>query len=268
MTVDDTADPVVSFVIPTYEEQASLPATFRSIRALNTDYPYEVLVVDGGSTDATRDVARKHSATVYRRDGTGVGASRHIGAKHASGEWLAFIDADTTVRPIYLDTMLEFIEAAELDGATSRCRVVGCRRAKLAEWTVNYLFPHLSVPILPGFNCFVTRTAYFAVGGFSDVPNEDIAFSRRLGQTHRTAYCPVILVETSARRIESLGLTQTVLCYLIVNGVATEPTSNQSTPAVSNTLCLVAMRMLNSRNTFSMRFALEYLGQTGGGFEY
>lgn len=53
MTVGDIDDPAVSFVIPTYEEEAFLPATLRSIRALDTDYSYEVLVVDGGSTDAT-----------------------------------------------------------------------------------------------------------------------------------------------------------------------------------------------------------------------
>lgn len=215
MGLDNTAPPVVSFVIPTYNEQTILPATLQSIDAVATTHPYEVLVVDGGSTDATRDVARKHGATVYHRDRTGVGLSRHIGAKHASGEWLAFIDADTTVRPSYLNTMLEFVATADLDGATSRCRVVGCRRAKLAEWTVNYLFSRLSEPILPGFNCFVTYAAYFAVGGFPDVPNEDIAFSHRLGRAYRTASCPIVLVETSARRIESLGLTRTLLYYLI-----------------------------------------------------
>lgn len=215
MALGNAAPSIVSFVIPTYNEQSTLPATLNSIDALTTTQPYEVLIVDGGSTDATCAVARKHGATVYRHDGAGVGSSRHIGAKRAAGEWLAFIDADTTVYPAYLDTMLEFIVAADIDGATSRCRVTGCRRAKLPEWTVNHVFPHLPTPILPGFNCFVTRTAYFAVGGFPDVPNEDIAFSRRLGRTYRTAFCPAILVETSARRIKALGLIRTVLYYLL-----------------------------------------------------
>ncbi len=215
MVLDEVTPPVVSFVIPTYNERTTLPATLRSIDALTTTYSYEVLVVDGGSTDATRAVARKHGATVYHCDGADVGPSRHIGARHATGEWLAFIDADTTVSPAYLDTMLEFTTTAGLGGATSHCRVVGCRRAKIAEWTVNYLFPRLSDPILPGFNCFVTDTAYFEVGGFLDVPNEDVDFSRRFGEEYRTATCPAILVETSARRIESLGLTRTLLYYWI-----------------------------------------------------
>ncbi|RRJ34213.1 glycosyltransferase [Halocatena pleomorpha] len=212
---DDATTPTVSFVIPTYNERTTLPATLRSIDALTTTIPYEVLVVDGGSTDATRAVAQKHGVTVYHCDGTDVGPSRHIGATHAAGEWLAFIDADTTVSPTYLDTMLEFVTAASVEGATSRCRVVGCRRAKIAEWTVNHLFPRLSKPILPGFNCFVATAAYFAVGGFSDVPNEDVGFSHRLSEDYRTAACPTVLVETSARRIESLGLTRTLMYYSI-----------------------------------------------------
>jgi hypothetical protein len=113
--------------------------------------------------------------------------------------------------------MLGFVAEHDLDAATSRCRVVGCRRAKVVQGTINRLFPRLDRPVLPGFNLFIEREAYVETGGFPDVPNEDTAFSRDLARTHRTGYCPAVLVETSGRRVESSGLTGTLAHYLALD---------------------------------------------------
>lgn len=212
---DDPTDghPTVSFVIPARNEAASLPATLRSIRDLDTDVPYEVIVVDGGSTDATPGIAERFGARMVRQERGGIGAGRHAGAERARGDWLAFVDADTTLRPDYLDRMLAFA-AGGYDAASSRCRIAGPRRAKLMEAVINHVFPRLERPILPGFNFLVRREVYEAAGGFPDVPNEDTAFSRALGRRYRTGYCSDVLVETSGRRIRRSGLTGTLVHYL------------------------------------------------------
>jgi hypothetical protein len=69
-------------------------------------------------------------------------------------------------------------------------------------------------PTLPGFNFFVEREAYFEVGGFPGVPNEDTAFSRRLATEHPVGYCETVLVETSARRFVRQGLSGGLAHYL------------------------------------------------------
>ena len=207
-------DPVVSFVVPAKDEASYLPATLRSIREQATDREYEVVVVDGNSDDATAEIARQYDATVAKQDGKGIADARHRGATLAAGEWLAFVDADTVVRPDYCDAILEFVRGSDLAAASSRCRLVGPRRAKAMEATINHVFPRLARPILPGFNTFVRRDAYFAVGGFPDVPNEDTAFSRTLGRTMATGYHPEVLVESSGRRIADSGLTGTLWHYL------------------------------------------------------
>lgn len=209
--MDETA---VSFVIPALNEAAYLPATLRSIDDQVSDASVEVLVVDGGSTDATPEIAREHDAVVCEGPGKGIGPARHRGATRAAGSWLAFVDADTVLRPTYLDAMLDFVDEEGLAAASSRCRLTGTIRAKPMEWTINYVFPRLRQPILPGFNLFVAREAYDRVGGFPDVPNEDTAFSRRFARTHPTGYHPEVLVETSARRIVDRGLTGTLVHYL------------------------------------------------------
>ncbi|MFC7079624.1 glycosyltransferase [Halorussus caseinilyticus] len=217
-------DPLVSFVVPAKDEQASLPATLESIRDQRTAREFEVVVVDGDSDDATPEIARRYDAAVVHQPrpaadggdglGPGIGDARHRGAKRADGDWLAFVDADTVVRPDYLNAMVGFARGTDLAAASSRCRMVGPARAKLVEATINHAFPRLDRPVLPGFNCLVRRDAYFASGGFPNVPNEDTAFSRELGREWATGYHPSVLAKTSGRRVAKSGLTGTLYHYL------------------------------------------------------
>ncbi|WP_232686185.1 glycosyltransferase [Halobacterium zhouii] len=208
------ASPTVSVVIPARNEAGYLPATLGSVRALDTNVKYEVVVADGDSTDGTREIARAAGARVVAADERGIAAGRNAGARAANGDWLAFVDADTTVRARYLDRMLRFVESEGLAAASSRCRVTGVRRGKAMQVVVNRVFPRLRLPILPGFNTFVRRSAFDAVGGYPAVGNEDTAFSRALAREFDTGYCPDVLVETSGRRFADLGLTGTLAHYL------------------------------------------------------
>jgi glycosyltransferase involved in cell wall biosynthesis len=212
--------PEVSFVVPTLNEAEYLPATLDSIAALETDRDYEVVVADGDSTDGTREIARKAGARVLNcgRDGdSSIAAGRNAGAAAADGEWLAFVDADTTVHEDYLDELHDFVEREGLAAASSRCRVTESVRGTAMQVVVNRVFPQLRRPVLPGFNTFVRRSAFDAVGGYPDVGNEDTAFSRRLGREFDTGYCPNVLVDTSGRRFASQGLSGTALHYLALD---------------------------------------------------
>lgn len=213
MTRTDPA-PDVSFVVPAMDEAGYIRDTVESIRGLDTDYTHETIVVDGGSTDGTTDIARECGARVVDQEGTGIGAARHQGAREASADWFAFVDADTVLRANYLTELLGFVQAEGLAAASSRCRITGPWRAKAMEATINYLFPYLSRPILPGFNLLVRREVYEGSGGFPNVGNEDTAYSRRLARQYPTGYCPEVLVESSGRRIARVGLTGAAVHYL------------------------------------------------------
>jgi glycosyltransferase involved in cell wall biosynthesis len=204
----------VSFVVPARNEADYIDRTLSSIDGQRTDEAYEVIVADGGSVDGTTGIAREYGAEVVQEGGRSIASGRNAGAGAAEGEWLAFIDADTRIDPAYLETMLSFVEGEDLVAAASKCRMTGPTRAKLVEWTINHVFPHLDAPVLPGFNTFVRRDVFEAIGGFPDVPNEDTAFSRKLGQAHPTGYHPDVLVESSGRRIADSGLSGTLYHYL------------------------------------------------------
>ncbi|MFW5928996.1 MAG: glycosyltransferase [Halobacteriota archaeon] len=209
--------PTASYVVPALDEEAYIGECLESIYGLKTDESYEVLVVDGGSSDATREIARESGARVVMQEGEGIGDARDLGARHADGDWLAFVDADTIVDSRHLDEMLAFATENDLVAATSRVRMVDCYRAKLMQWTLNHLFSRFRRPVLPGFNFFVDADVYDEAGGFPDVPNEDTAFSLRVARHGDTAYHPEVLVNSSGRRVAELGLTGTLLHYLLLD---------------------------------------------------
>lgn len=207
--------PEVSFVVPARDEATYLPTALAAIDSLDTDREYQVVVVaDRRSEDGTVTLAREREVRVVEQTRGSIGQARNLGARAADGDWLAFVDADTRVRPDYLDAMLACVDARGLDAASSRCRMVGDLRGKPMEWVVNYLFPRLSRPVLPGFNFFLAADVHAETGGFPDVPNEDTAYSRRLADSYETGFCRAVLVESSARRFRESGLTGTLVHYL------------------------------------------------------
>ena len=74
----------------------------------------EVIVVDSGSTDATKDIAMKAGAKFFKVDNIGYSHSRNAGAKKAKGEWLLYIDADERVSPNLQKEILSRIANCDL----------------------------------------------------------------------------------------------------------------------------------------------------------
>ena len=90
------ASPLVSIIIPAYNSLEYLDETIAS--ALNQTYPnIEVILVDDGSTDASRDqfsIWEKQGVTCVSQENAGAAAARNYGMKLAKGEYLQFLDAD------------------------------------------------------------------------------------------------------------------------------------------------------------------------------
>ncbi|MEM9829418.1 MAG: glycosyltransferase family 2 protein [Bacteroidota bacterium] len=100
-----------SIIIPTYNRAAFLPETLDSV--LKQEYKhYEIILVDDGSTDDTRQVAQgyleKHSrVSYYYTDNRERGAARNYGMKRARGEYLIFFDSDDNMHPNHLSVLTD-----------------------------------------------------------------------------------------------------------------------------------------------------------------
>jgi len=84
----------ISVIIPAHNAEAYLAAAISSVREQSLPAA-EIIVVDDGSSDATAAIAKDNGNVTYlRQDQSGAAAARNLGAAKASGEWIAFLDAD------------------------------------------------------------------------------------------------------------------------------------------------------------------------------
>lgn len=103
---------MVTVVIPTHNRSRFLREAVTSVLA-QRGVPLEVLVVDDGSTDETREVLETFgdSITAVFQPHRGVSAARNHGIRLARGEWIAFLDSDDLWLPRKLEIQMAFLEA-------------------------------------------------------------------------------------------------------------------------------------------------------------
>jgi len=90
---------MISFIVPAHNEQECLGRTLQAVHesAHAVGQPYEIVVVDDASTDATAEIARQNDARVVSVHHRQIAATRNAGGRAAQGERLFFVDADTTI---------------------------------------------------------------------------------------------------------------------------------------------------------------------------
>jgi len=173
---------VISIIIPTLDEERSLPPLLAAI--LQERAAHEVIVVDGGSQDRTLEVARDRGVrTLVSRPGRGAAISN--GAEASRGDVLFFLHADSTLPSGALDRIN--------DGDTD-----------FSRWLTGfYAWIRLLGFYYGDSGIFVRRSVYEALGGFRPMPlMEDLDFVRRLERFGRTCCIKDPPLVTSSRRFE------------------------------------------------------------------
>ena len=178
-------------------------AAIQSVRA-----DAEVVVVDGGSSDATREVATREGARVVAAP-RGRGRQLDEGARAAKGEWLVFLHADTTLETGWADALRAL--SPDVVGGAFRFAVASPRVGfRMVERAVRLRLRLFALPY-GDQGLFVRREVYARIGGFPHLPlMEDVAFVARLRRAGRLAF-PAVRAFTSARRWDRYGIVGTTL---------------------------------------------------------
>lgn len=197
----------LSVIIPVLDEERAIGGAVEDLRRIE---PHEIIVVDGGSTDRTAEIVRDGPARLVTSS-RGRAAQMNEGARHATGELLLFLHADTML-PATARLDLEGCMAdpacvggrfdIRLDSARPLLRVVG-RMISLRSRLTRVATGDQAI--------FVRRAVFERLGGFPEMPiMEDVAFSRALKREGRIA-CLRSRVVSSARRWEQHGPVRTIL---------------------------------------------------------
>ena len=195
----------ISFVVPAYNEERLLGPTLDAIHtsARETRVPYEIVVANDASSDATPDIARTHGARVVDCEYRQIARVRNAGARASTGDILIFVDADTIISPAVVRASL-----AALDGGATGGGATVHIDGSQPWWAPILLFAVVeSMRVMrwaAGCYVFCTRAAFEAAGGFDEqlFVAEEIALSRALQRVGRF----VILRErvlTSGRKMRT-----------------------------------------------------------------
>jgi rSAM/selenodomain-associated transferase 2 len=192
----------ISIIVPVLNEAASIERFLRCLRERAGDA--EVIVVDGGSSDGTVDLARNHcDRCLHAPRGRAVqmNAAAHI----ASGDTFWFMHADCEVPAGCLEEISDALRRPEVVGGFFRVRIPNRRFV----YRLTDSFAHYAGLLLRmrfgdhGFFC--RRTAFEEIGGFPEVPlMEDAEFFRKLRRLGGIAIISSRLI-SSPRRYEEIG---------------------------------------------------------------
>ena len=194
---------MISVVIPTLNEEANLP---RSMAALRTNSARcEIIVVDGGSTDGTSEIATKLGAQVIECSVPQRAAQMNLGARRAIGEIILFLHADTLLPAQGLARIEQAFQSRRVGGGGFARRFdspsfflrLTCLLAEFRNRTIGWFLGDQAI--------FVRRELFLQLGGFRAMDQfEDLDFSRRLASVSKlvTLRPPVI---SSARRFQNRG---------------------------------------------------------------
>ena len=208
---------MISVVIPAYNEERALPETLQRLFSQPGDK--EVILVDGGSSDATRRIGQSHSGVQLLDAPKGRASQMNAGAARARGEWLLFLHADTLLPEDGLARVFELPK--EVTAGGFRHRFSGRGFGLWLVSLVDNIRCSRSRIIFGDQAMFIRRSLFSRLGGFPNVGRlEDVLFCEKLVKHTR----PELLeqeVVTDSRKFVQHGiwrsLTRVAVILLCVN---------------------------------------------------
>lgn len=170
-----------SIIIPAFNSEKYIKACLDSI--FHIDYPdYEIIIVDGGSTDNTINIIRNYNIKLIQIINKSISNSRNTGAKQAKGDALVFIDSDCIVNKDLLKKSEEYLKAYACCGSFYKPDKDAGWVAK--TWLLIEKKKKGTVEWIPSGTLIVKRTIFDEIDGFNEklITAEDFDFCQRLNK--------------------------------------------------------------------------------------
>jgi glycosyltransferase involved in cell wall biosynthesis len=219
--------PKVSVIIPTYQSAGFVKEAIDSVLA-QTFEDFEIIVVDGGSTDDTISILSSFGKriSILTQNGKGVSNARNVGVSAALGRYIAFLDSDDSWLPNKLESQVEFLEHKpnEVGLIYSNACFFGEENINdlKNESTSTLWVPHkgkvskdlILGNFIPTSTVMIRKSCFEKIGLFDESFElcEDIDLWVRLSMIYEIDYCPSILAKLRSR---SDSLTTNLEIFLL-----------------------------------------------------
>ncbi len=189
-------NPTTSVVIPLYNDAASIGSVLDALEKQTDAPPFEVIVVDDGSTDGGPELVRTR-ATLIRQTNAGPAAARNRGAGRAQGDYLLFLDADCTPSSHWVARMTRALAGRGFDGVMGTLTAANDGVVpRLVQLEVEDRYRSMArardgVDFIAAPSCGFNRGVFLALGGFNESLRqaEDVEMGYRFTEAgHRIAF--------------------------------------------------------------------------------
>ena len=196
----------VSIIIPAYNEETGIKDTLEKLVAGKYHEKYEIIIVDDGSTDKTKEISEAFPVRVISHTvNKGYGAALKTGIRKSTTEKIVFMDSDGQHDPAYLDELVELLETHEM--------VIGCRTEdsfqvknrkagkKVIRWVGEFLVEQKLPDYNSGFRGFqkelILRMLHIMPNGFSFSTTSTLGFMK---EGYNIATFPIVVEERVGRK--------------------------------------------------------------------
>lgn len=196
----------VSIIIPAYNEETGIKGTLEKLVEGRCHERYEIIVVDDGSTDGTREICGRFPVKVISHTvNKGYGAALKTGIRKSAGSKVVFMDSDGQHDPVFLDELVRMLDSHEM--------VIGCRSEdsyqvknrvagkKVIRWVGEYLVEQKLPDYNSGFRGFqkdlILQMLHIMPNGFSFSTTSTLAFIK---EGYNIATFPIMVEERVGRR--------------------------------------------------------------------
>jgi glycosyltransferase involved in cell wall biosynthesis len=191
----------ISFVIPAYNEEDYILECICNIReaAKLVNIDYEIIVCDNNSTDSTTVLAKQTGVKVVFEKINQFSKARNTGASIASGNWLVFIDADTFLRPLVLENIVQSINSNNYAGGSCTLQMDRCPGLYHFITSVWNIYSVMT-KVFAGPLIFCRKDLFENINGFCEHINvgEDIDFAKRLNVAAKALNLKIIILHKPA----------------------------------------------------------------------
>ena len=202
----------ISIIIPAYNEEKFLPLCLESIS--NLDWPkeqLEVIVVDNGSIDKTVEIANSYNTVVLKNDNKNVSGLRNLGAEHAKGDILAFVDADCIVNTNWLKQAQVYFSQKDIAAWGGPPDIPDQSTWVQRGWYLLRQKTEKVEPVdwLESMNLFTRKETFLLAGGFDEslITCEDVDFSYRISGHGK-------IIADQSIKVQHLGEADTLKVFI------------------------------------------------------
>lgn len=215
----------ISLVIPAYNEEKYIGLCLESVFKNAPDFFHEIIVIDNASTDKTREVAEKFKGVkVIHEAQKGLTSARQKGLESATGDLIAYIDADTKMPKDWGKKVLKsFSKNPHFVCISGPYIYHDVKPLKsFSVWLYWHLFAYptslLTGYMVVGGNFIAKKDALEKISGFDKsiaFYGEDTDIAKRLSKVGKVKFMPSLPMYTSARRFKGQGTGKTAILYIL-----------------------------------------------------